>query len=122
MSDRDIFDTEGANARRAEVLARLSERQLGDIRRVVATAEGKRVLWRVLVEAKVYNSCFHTNALEMAKNEGQRDIGLFVLNEILKAAPEALEQMRKEANADKLLREEELAKAETGETKGAKNG
>ena len=118
MAEHDPFTVEDVQKRRAAILNRFEERKLGDMRRILATAEGRRFLWRVLVEAKIHHSCFDTNALVMAQNEGRRDIGLFVESEILKSVPEAMEQMRSEAASDRLNREAELLNAEKEKSNG----
>jgi hypothetical protein len=118
VSEHDPFTVEDVKERREIILKRYAERKRGDVQRILSTVEGRRFLWRLLVEAKIHSTCFDTNALTMAMNEGRRDIGLFVENEILLARPEALEQMRNEAVSDRLIRETELLKTEKGESNG----
>lgn len=113
----DPFTVEEVKARRDAIIKRNEIRKAGDIQRVVNTVEGRRFMWRILTETKVFNSCFDTNALAMAANEGRRDIGLFIMQEIMKAAPEMMAQMQSEAASDRLSREAELLKADKGETK-----
>ncbi len=112
MVEHDPFTVEDVKERRNVVLRRYEERKRGDLQRVLSTVEGRRFIWRLLVEAKIHHSCFDTNALSMAMNEGRRDLGLFVENEVLAAKPEAMEQMRNEAVSDRLVREAELLKTE----------
>lgn len=117
MAQHDPFTVDEVKKRRDDVLSRYEERKRGDVRRVLATAEGRRFIWRILCEGRIHHTCFDLNALQMAYHEGRRDIGLFIENEVLQAKPETLEQMRTEAVSDKLIREAELLKAEKGEEK-----
>lgn len=50
-----------------------------DFGRTFSTPHGKRVLWRILSEVRVWHSVFHGKALEMARREGERNVGLFLL-------------------------------------------
>jgi len=118
MAEHDPFTVDDVQKRRAVILNRFEDRKLGDICRVMALPEGRRFLWRILVEAKIHHSCFDSNALVMAQNEGRRDIGLFIESEILKAKPEAVEEMRREAVSDRLNREAELLNAEKEKQNG----
>src|SRR3954469_23266490 len=98
MADLDpVFDADEINKRKAVARRRLKEREQSDLRKVLSSAEGRRVVWRVLGEAKVFHGCFSLNGLEMAKNEGKRDLGLFILNDLLKSHPDAFAQMQREA-------------------------
>lgn len=113
MSELDpLFDSEEINKKKAVARKRLKEREQSDLRKVLFSAEGRRFVWRVLGEAKVFHGCFSLNGLEMAKNEGKRDLGLFVLNDLLKSHPDAFAQMQREAASDKFLQENEQAVAD----------
>jgi hypothetical protein len=112
MTDRNIFDDEDLNKRREERQRRLSERNQGDLRRVLSTVEGRRFVWRVISEGGPFRSSFNPNGLIMANRTGQQDIALFVLKNVFEAQPEAFAKMQSESASDKLLQEAEISKEE----------
>lgn len=98
------------NTRREEIYKRLRDRQKSDLKRVLDRAEGRRFIWRVLSEGRVFGSCYSNNALDMARMEGKRDNALWLLNEIMKVGPDIFTQMQKESVSDKLQVEAEINK------------
>lgn len=72
------------------------ERELSDVKAILELPEGRRFLWRVLSDAKVFASCFHEKESYMAYLEGRRDVGLFVLNELTSANKNALTKIQNE--------------------------
>ena len=71
--------------------------QLNDLHAVLQTAEGRRLLWRYIKRCGVWEPSFRENPLVMAKNEGERGIGLMLVGECEEADPEAMAKMRAEA-------------------------
>lgn len=67
-------------------------REIDDVRAVLATAEGRRFLWRLLGHCGVSKSIFAPNS-RIAYNSGMQDVGHFVQGEIVEARPEAYLQM-----------------------------
>lgn len=65
------------------------EQQLEDVRWMMGHPQGRRFVTRLLEEAGVHRTVFHTSGSVMAFNEGKRTLGLFVQGEVLEAAPEA---------------------------------
>jgi len=110
-----VYDAEAINKRKAIARKRLKEREQSDLRKVLSTPEGRRFIWRLLGETRIFRGCFSLNGLEMANNEGKRDMGLFVLKDLLESHPDAFAQMQREAASDKFLQENEQATAEQGE-------
>lgn len=53
-----------------------------DFGRTFSSLHGKRVLWRILAECQIWQPVFHGKALEMARREGERNIGLWLLKYI----------------------------------------
>lgn len=86
-----------ATAKRKERLRR--ERELEDLRSVLGSPAGRRLLWRLLGECHVFESIWRASA-EIHFLEGKRNVGLFLLHEIHEARPEALLQMMQEAQHD----------------------
>lgn len=112
-----VFDAAEINRRKAVEAKRLQERQKSDLRKVLSSAEGRRFVWRVIGEAGVFKGSFTGNS-ETFFREGKRDMGLFVLNDILKSHPDAFAQMQREAASDRLLQESDQKKAEQGDDHG----
>lgn len=74
---------------------------------VLATPDGRRVLWAELGEAGVFRATFSTDPIAMAYNEGRRSRGLEMLDRILDLAPHRyLEMMREHQPAGRLPGEE----------------
>ncbi len=74
------------------------EEETNDLRAVLSSASGRRFVWRLLERSGVFRSSF--NAVSdsyTAFNEGRRNLGLRVLNDILEADPDAFTLMQKEA-------------------------
>jgi hypothetical protein len=68
-----------------EKLARI--RELEDLVAVMETEAGRRLVWRLLSRAGVFTSSFTGNSATFF-NEGKRDMGLFILAEIMEACDE----------------------------------
>jgi len=64
------------------------KQELHDIDALMATQAGSRFLWRLLTQSGVFRSSFSTDPLVMAMNEGQRNVGLRVVGDIMAACPE----------------------------------
>ena len=70
--------------------------QVEDIKWLVGHASGRRIATRLLDRAGVYRTSFNHSGSVMAFNEGKRDMGLFLLAELMEAAPESYMKMLKE--------------------------
>lgn len=92
-----------------EIEERIRRRNKNDLAAILALPEGRRFVHRLLVESKVFNSTFNNNTNVMCFNEGQRDIGLLFLNEVMDAKGSALMQMQNEFKS-----EQESIKQEIG--------
>lgn len=64
--------------------------EVGDLKWMMANAQGRRIVWRLLDRAGVYRSSFNHSGSVMAHNEGRRDMGLFILAEVSEASPGGL--------------------------------
>lgn len=83
--------------------------ELEDIRFVMQTIPGRRVMWRMLSEANIFRSCFTGNSTTFYL-EGKRDCMLPYYQDIMKACPE-LFWMAQQENI-KLEKQEATANAE----------
>lgn len=74
------------------------------MRWLMAHAQGRRIVWRLLDRAGVYRDSFTGNSTTFY-NEGRRAMGLFVLEQLMDSCPEKYalmmnEQNRKPKNAE----------------------
>ena len=69
--------------------------EVADLQAVLNLDGGRRLLWRLLERAGIYKTSFTGNSETFFK-EGRRDMGLFLLNEIQEADPDAYLKMIKE--------------------------
>lgn len=82
------------NARVDEKVRRANE--LADMRAVLSTPEGRRVLWRQLSQCGLFES-ITVQSSEIYVRSGRRDAGLALIAEITTADPEAYLLMQREA-------------------------
>ena len=54
----------------------------------MATPQRRRYVWEKLATAGIFQSTFSTDPLQMAFNEGQRNAGLVLLNDVIQYCPE----------------------------------
>ena len=81
---RNPFDTRGNELEQeaAELDAQLArEREINDLKCVMASANGRRFMWRLLEKAGIYKSSMTGNSQTFFL-EGQRNIGLYLLAQI----------------------------------------
>ena len=99
MSEHDPFDVIG-NAERAQrdkAIDRLKRRQYEeDLRWFLHGARGRRVMWGLLSVCGVFRSSFTGNS-ETFFREGERNIGLRYMKDIMELCPDALTLMTNEA-------------------------
>ena len=78
----------------AEKIDRQNEES--DIKWLMSSKRGRRLVWRLLEQAGVFRSSFNTNAMAMSFSEGNRNYGLQILNLIHTLCPELYPTMIKE--------------------------
>ncbi|BEU88679.1 hypothetical protein TAMA11512_21430 [Selenomonas sp. TAMA-11512] len=72
------------------------ERVVNDLKLLLEHPVFRRYVWRVLSFCKVMDKSMDANSMIMAFREGQRDIGIRIMQDIMEAKPEAYELMRAE--------------------------
>lgn len=95
----DTFDIAGQQAAREEAARRAQQRariEADDLKNIMSNKRGRRFVHGILEGAGVFRSSFHTNALTMAFNEGARNEGLKLVDEISEHCPDMWMQMQKE--------------------------
>lgn len=85
---------------RAVVLAEAKERQQredNDIKFVMSSEQGRRVVWDLLSRGKVFASTFTADAQVTAFNEGQRNLALSLFSKVMAVCPDLYLTMAAEA-------------------------
>lgn len=99
MADHDPTDlcAQRQAAAKAEDAARTAQQtQADDIKWLMGSRQGRRVMWRLLEKAGVNRLSFNTNALSMAFAEGNRNLGSMFLADVLDICPDQYIRMLKE--------------------------
>lgn len=69
---------------------------LEDVKTLLGLPQGRRFIWRLLKQTKVFESVWSPSA-QIHYNAGRQDFGHFIMGEVVKANPDALVQMMKES-------------------------
>jgi hypothetical protein len=99
MDELSPTDLEGQEAAKKQLDAekrKKREREIADFKRVMGDAWGRRFVWRLMTEAKVFHDCSATDPQEMAKFLGERRQGLRLMQEVLEVCPEHWADMIKD--------------------------
>jgi hypothetical protein len=102
----DVFDSAEKNKKIAEQAKRDKQREINDLGKILKIPEGRRFIWWLLSEAKIFNNSFNLNTKLEDFNEGAKSIGLEVLNRVNKADVQAFAQMQNEYISEKKSKEE----------------
>lgn len=103
LNSHDAFDLRGQEEARAEADKKRALRErvhVEDVKWLMSNKRGRRIVHRLLERHGVWRLSFHTNALQMAFNEGTRNEGLALLAQLNEHCPEFYAQMLKEATDD----------------------
>lgn len=98
----DELDPEGRDQEREEkrLLEMLDEdAQVAHFRDLLQDERVRDLMWRVLAHCHVYESSYDRNFGDMARKEGERQVGLWLLKEICVCDPRAEMLMRQKAIA-----------------------
>ncbi|UOF81038.1 endopeptidase [Caudoviricetes sp.] len=104
MSNYDPLDLRGQEREKAdrEVRDRLErETEEADVKWLMGSKRGRRIIWRLLDQAGVFRLSFNTNAMTMAFAEGNRNYGLRLLAMVHSLCPELYPTMLKEQKNDR---------------------
>lgn len=88
---------DGEQVRRAGQKERYARKErLDDMRLILATEQGRRFIWDILTQCNMFRSCF-TGSSETYYLEGQRDIGLMLMADVMAAEADKYVLMAREA-------------------------
>ncbi|ENC2022860.1 hypothetical protein ABKE32_000486 [Escherichia albertii] len=76
------------------------QRDTDDIRQVMSTDAGRRVIWWLLERGKVFSTTFHADPHIAAFNEGQRNLALAMFSRVMAASPDNYLLMAAEASKE----------------------
>ncbi|MGQ6073339.1 Bbp19 family protein [Serratia sp. IR-2025] len=79
----------------------LQQRHADDVKKVMATESGRRFVWGILDQAGVFRISFTGEVSSTIFNEGNRNSGLALFNDVLKFCPELYLKMAAEAEKDR---------------------
>lgn len=92
----DIRGQERAKAEKDLADKVVREQEAADLKWLMGSKRGRRIVWRQLESAGVFRLSFNTNAMQMAFAEGNRNGGLRTLAQIHTLCPELYPVMVKE--------------------------
>ncbi len=72
------------------------EKELNDLRFVLSTPQGRRVMFNIMAECKTFRSILHPSGSMVYYNAGQQDIGHWLQKEIIEADTDAYLKILKE--------------------------
>lgn len=104
MSNYDPTDLRRQDLDREELEARervTRETEINDLKWLMSSKRGRRIVWRWMASARTFQSSFSTNAMTMAFNEGNRNLGLQLLHEVMENCPEQFPLMQDEQQQKK---------------------
>jgi len=99
LSNYEPTDLNGQAEEKQEAEARirvLRETEISDLKWLMSSERGRRIMWRVLEMAGVFQLSFDANAMRMAFNEGRRAYGNQILSQLMTVCPEQYPAMLKE--------------------------
>lgn len=106
-----------ADVRKQRRIARAQRKdEIVFLARLLAEPVGRRWLYQKLEECHIYSTSFTTNALAMAFNEGERNVGLRLVAELTAASPENYLQMLKEVEDERRNVDESRADRDADES------
>lgn len=76
----------------------LEQREKDDIKFVMDSEQGRRVVWRLLESGRVFAAIPPMDALAMAFNEGQRNLALELFQRVMTHCPDQYLKMAVEAS------------------------
>lgn len=101
MDPTDYRAQERAKADKATLERLVREMEESDLKWLMGSKRGRRIVWRILEKSRVFQLSFNTNALVMSFQEGQRRFGNEMLATINAVCPELYPVMAREAKHER---------------------
>ncbi|EPJ8276001.1 TPA: hypothetical protein N2N62_000705 [Citrobacter freundii] len=76
----------------------LEQREKDDIKFVMDSEQGRRVVWGLLEKGQVFGACFSVDPHITAFNEGQRNLALVLFQRVMAHCPDQYLKMAAEAS------------------------
>ncbi|HGY4928490.1 TPA: hypothetical protein ACNVCI_001224 [Citrobacter braakii] len=76
----------------------LEQREKDDIKFVMDSEQGRRVVWSLLERGQVFGTCFNVDPHITAFNEGQRNLALVLFQRVMAHCPDQYLKMAAEAS------------------------
>lgn len=92
----DINDLERVQEQSERSAKQSKDTEESDIKWLMSSKRGRRIIWRLLERAGIFRLSFNTNAMQMAFNEGSRNEGLRMVGLIHTLCPELYATLVKE--------------------------
>jgi hypothetical protein len=95
----DPTDLKGQEISREEEAARqrlANEVEQADLKWLMSSKKGRRIVWRLLEQSRVFESVYDPVAMKMAHNEGHRNYGLLILKQLMRVHLELFFAMMRE--------------------------
>ena len=92
------FDEEELRIQNERKKHDLEQREKDDIKFVMDSEQGRRVVWGLLVKGQVFGTCFNVDPNITAFNEGQRNLALVLFQRVMTHCPDQYLKMAAEAS------------------------
>lgn len=94
------FDEEELRIQNERKKHDLEQREKDDIKFVMDSEQGRRVVWGLLERGQVFGTCFNVDPNITAFNEGQRNLALVLFQRVMAHCPDQYLKMAAEAGED----------------------
>lgn len=95
------YEDEGRKAEQEVKHQLMAQRDIDDIKFVMDSEKGRRVVWSLLEQGSVFAPCFTTDPYATAFKEGQRNLALSLFQRVMAHCPDQYLKMAKEAGEEK---------------------
>ncbi|ENG8678416.1 hypothetical protein ACOBM3_15915 [Enterobacter hormaechei] len=92
------FDEEELRIQNERKKHDLEQREKDDIKFVMDSEQGRRVVWSLLEKGQVFGTCFNVDPNITAFNEGQRNLALVLFQRVMTHCPAQYLKMAAEAS------------------------
>ncbi|HCM3756390.1 TPA: hypothetical protein N3H26_002956 [Salmonella enterica subsp. enterica serovar London] len=92
------FDEEELRIQNERKKHDMEQREKDDIKFVMDSEQGRRVVWSLLEKGQVFGTCFNVDPNITAFNEGQRNLALVLFQRVMTHCPDQYLKMAAEAS------------------------